>query len=166
MQLFSSILIYLLGMCITFIVSSIYLYRKNRNEYAMLPNISSILSKSEEGDKVLLYVGSILFIISVPAVVIYQVFKFLMKLPKFIVNLILQIAQVNDNKILEGRIALLKVGDIINLVRYDRISDGEGLVIMEIRSNSIVLRNDLEIPKENIVLIDGDLYALMRPYKD
>jgi hypothetical protein len=132
----------------------------------MLPNISSILSKAEEGDKTLLYVGSILFPIFISGVIVYQTFKFLMKLPKFVVNLILSVAQTDESKILEGRIALLKVGDTINLVRYDRISDSESRVIIQIKSNSIVLVNGSEVLKENIVLIDGDLYALLRPYKD
>jgi hypothetical protein len=159
------ILVYVLGMGITFVVSFIEVYKEGKNKKAMLPNIASVVSKISVIDRRLIYISCFIWPIYIVWRIVLGIGGFIVKLPQFIIELTLPVLKINQNKILKGKIALLKVGEIMKVVRYDFIKDFETIVIDEITDDSIVLHNGIEIPKEHIVLVDDDLYALMRPYK-
>jgi hypothetical protein len=158
------VLMYFIGMFVSFIITFVYCYWREHEVKGMLPDVRSIYSKLDGNARALAIGSIVVFPISVAFVVLYFLLSVISELPAWIVKQLLAVANTGKNKVLKGRIKLLTVGQFINLVRFTHIKDFEPREIMAIDKDSITLSDKITYSKKCIVLVDDDLYVLARPY--
>jgi hypothetical protein len=139
-----------------------------RNKRAMLPEIKSIYKNLKVGEQTLLIFTMIFWPIGVVSYIVYYIANKTVVIPKKIISCIVGLIDARNAKMRQGRISLLCVGQTIKLVRWDEINDNEDFTIQAINEDTISGKSTTVIAgtflKKNIVLIDGELYILERPY--
>jgi hypothetical protein len=155
---------YLLGVFLTFVVSFIVIYLKVGDEYVMLPEPKSIYSQLSANQQGLLIVGIVLFPVAIVCFLVYFFVCIFIKLPIWVVKLILNVFNIGKSKVIEGKVALLTVGDIVHLARYDDINEFDNKTITEIGSYYVKLSDDVKYAKKNFVLYDNELFLAAHPY--
>jgi hypothetical protein len=158
------ILFYFGGMVIAFLFITIRAYHTFKKSYIILPTVKNIWAVIDSAEELSMYVCAILFY---PIALLYCGFLVVMNIFDFMIKTFSRLFTPNL-KIIEGKIALLKVGDNVKFTRENRLGVDQitTRTIIEIRDDAIILEmprvssDIMFIRKENFVLYNNDIVGI------